>query len=91
MLGRVAYGTDLHFSTARRNTNHDAQRRGEPAVFRIYHFNHAAYHLLGSKEVGNHAIAERTDRTNILVRLSVHLACLFSDRQYFVGTPVEGN
>ena len=62
-----------------------------PVSYTHLHFNHAAYHLLGSKEVGNHAIAERTDRTNILVRLSVHLACLFSDRQYFVGTPVEGN
>ena len=60
-------------------------------MFRIYHFDHTAYHLLSSKEIGNHAVAKRSDRTNILVRLPVHLACLFSDSQHLVGTPVEGN
>ena len=91
MLGRVAYSTQFHFGTARRNTNHHPQRRRKPTAFGVYHLNHAANHLLGRIEVGNHPVAKRTDGPDVLVGLTMHLTCLFPYSQHLVGTAVQGN
>ena len=91
MFGRVADGTDFHFRTTRRDTDHHTERRSEPAFASAGHFDQSTHHLLGSVEVGNDTFAERTDRTNIRIGLFVHLTCLAPYRQHLFRTSIQSD
>ena len=81
MFARVAHGADLDLGRARGDADHHAERGGEPAAFRAYHLHHAADHLLGGVEVGDHSVAERTDRADAGRLLAFHLMCHRADGQ----------
>lgn len=91
MLRRVAHGTNLDFGTTRRDTYHHTQRGRKPVALRAYHLHHAANHLLGSVEVGNHTVAQGAYRAYVLMSLFIHQTSFFPDCQQLVGTLVQRN
>ena len=57
----------------------------------MYHLDEATEHLLGGIEVGNDAIAQRTNHTNLVVRLFVHLLGHIAHSNHFFRVAVEGH
>ena len=90
MLGRVANGTQLNLGRAGGDANHHPQRGREQPRTGVYHLDQAAHHLLAGREVGYHAVAQRTDGTYVVMRLFIHHLCLLADGNHLVGTAVEG-
>ena len=89
MLGRVAHGTQLHFSTTRGDTDNHTERRREQTVAIIHHLYQTAYHLLASIEIGNYTVAKRTDGTYVFMGLFVHHLCLITHGNHLIGATVE--
>ena len=55
------------------------------------HLDETAHHLLTSSEVGNNAIAQRTDGAYVVVRLLIHHLRLCTNGNHLVGAAVESN
>ena len=91
MLCRVANRAELHLGAARRHTNHHAQRRREDTAARVDHLDKATDHLLASREVGDHAIAERADRADVGMLLLVHHLRLATDGNHLAAPSVQGH
>ena len=89
MLGRVAHRANLDVRAARRNRNNHLQRRAEKPPTAFNHLDQPAEHQFGGVEIGDHAVFQRTDRTDILVRLAMHLARLLADSHQFARMLVE--
>ena len=57
----------------------------------MYHFDEATKHLFGCVEVSDNAIAQRTNHTNLVVRLFVHLLGHIAHGNHFFRVAVEGH
>ena len=84
VLATVAYGTDLHLGTTRRNTNHHSNGGCEEAVLLRYHLDKSADHHFARLEVGNNAFLERSYGADLLAAAANHLLRLSSDSQTLV-------
>ena len=49
------------------------------------HLHHAADHLLGGVEVGNHTVAKWTDSTYVGWSLTLHLLCLVTHGNHLLS------
>ena len=57
----------------------------------MYHLNQSTHHLLASREVGNHTIAQWTDSTYILMSLLIHHLRLVTYSNHLVGTAIQSH
>ena len=89
MLGRVAHGTQLHFRRATGHADDHAQRGREEPRPRVNHLDKSAHHLLASREVGYHTVAQRAHGTYVVVCLLIHHLGLRTHGNHLVGMPVE--
>ena len=55
----------------------------------MYHLDEAAHHLLTSREVGYHTVAQRADGTYVVVGLFIHHLSLSAHGNHLVGTAVQ--
>ena len=70
---------------------HHLQRGTEQSAVAFDHFDHSSEHDLRSIEVGDHTVLERTNRLDILMGLTVHLAGSLTDGLHLAGMLVERN
>ena len=54
------------------------------------HLNQSTHHLLTSSKVGNHAITQWSDSTDIIMSLLVHHLSLLAHSNHLVGAAVKG-
>ena len=85
MFCRVAHRTNLHIGTARRDRDHHLQRRAEQTAIAFDHTDQSPKHQFCRIEIGDHAIFQRTDRANILMGFTMHLAGLLTDSHQLTG------
>ena len=55
------------------------------------HLDKSTHHLLAGSKVGDNAITQRTDCTDVVMSLLVHHLCLLAYGNHLVGAAVEGN
>ena len=84
-LSGVADGADLHRRGTGRDADHHLEAGGEEALLVVDHSDEAADHHLCGVEVGDHAVLEGTDGADVRAGTLVHLLCLASDGDKFVG------
>src|SRR5690606_7401403 len=56
MLSGIPYGTLFHFGDTGGDADYHAMRLGKQSPVGVDHLDHAPDHLLGSMEVGDHAV-----------------------------------
>ena len=91
MFRRVTNGTQLHLGRTRRHADHHPQRGREQAAAGMHHLDQAAHHLLTGREVGNHTVAQRTDGTDVIMRLLIHHLRLVTNGNHLVGTAIQSH
>ena len=55
------------------------------------HLDKTAHHLLTSREVGNHAVAQWANGTYVVVGLFIHHLGFLADRDHLASTAVKGD
>ena len=55
------------------------------------HLDQSAHHLLAGREVGYHAVAQRTYGAYVVVCLLIHHLCLLAHGNHLVGAAVQGH
>ena len=55
------------------------------------HLNQSTHHLLAGREVGNHAVTERTDGFYVLVCFLIHHFRLVTYSNHLFGTAIQCN
>ena len=88
VLGRVAYGTQLHLRRTGRNAYHHAQGRREEMAAAWHHLYQTAHHHLARREVCYHSVAERAHRLDAVVGLLVHALGTLADSYHLVAVSI---
>ena len=90
MLGGVAHSTYFHFGTSRRDADNDLEIRGENlAALAADLADESANHHLGSVEVCDYSVFERTDRLYVGIVASVHQLGLTANSDAFPACNVQ--
>ena len=91
MFGRIAHGADFDVCRARRNADHHLDRGRKEVARSLDLLDHTAQHQFGGREIGDHAVFERTDRLDVGVGLLMHGARPFADGDQLARVGVDGD
>ena len=89
MLSGVAHSTQFHFGGAGGHTDDHAERRREDALATMNHLDESTHHLFAGVEVGNDAIAQRTNHACLVARLLIHQFGLLAHGNHLFRLSVE--